>query len=48
MDEVDPELLCTFEKLGVPMQERATLANVAIDVIFDRVSVSNHLQREAR
>ncbi len=40
MDEVDPELLRTFEKLGVPMHERATLANVAVDVIFDSVSVT--------
>jgi Fe-S cluster assembly protein SufB len=39
MDEVDPELLRTFEKLGVPMHERATLAGVAVDVIFDSVSV---------
>jgi Fe-S cluster assembly protein SufB len=39
MDEVDPELLRTFEKLGVPMHERAALANVAVDVIFDSVSV---------
>ncbi len=40
MDEVDPELLRTFEKLGVPMNERAALANVAVDVIFDSVSVA--------
>ena len=40
MDEVDPELLRTFERLGVPMHERATLANVAVDVIFDSVSVA--------
>jgi Fe-S cluster assembly protein SufB len=40
MDEVDPELLRTFEKLGVPMNERATLAGVAVDVIFDSVSVA--------
>ncbi|MCH6584343.1 MAG: Fe-S cluster assembly protein SufB [Proteobacteria bacterium] len=40
MDEVDPELLRTFEKLGVPMQERAALAGVAVDVIFDSVSVA--------
>ena len=40
MDEVDPELLRTFEKLGVPMHERATLANVAVDVIFDSVSIA--------
>ena len=40
MDEVDPELLRTFEKLGVPMNERAALAGVAVDVIFDSVSVA--------
>ncbi|MDP2707693.1 MAG: Fe-S cluster assembly protein SufB, partial [Burkholderiales bacterium] len=40
MDEVDPELLRTFEKLGVPMHERAKLAGVAVDVIFDSVSVA--------
>ena len=40
MDEVDPELLRTFEKLGVPMNERAALAGVAVDVIFDSVSVT--------
>ena len=40
MDEVEPELLHTFEKLGVPMHERAALANVAVDVIFDSVSVT--------
>ncbi|MEI7968403.1 MAG: Fe-S cluster assembly protein SufB [Betaproteobacteria bacterium] len=40
MDEVDPELLRTFEKLGVPVHERAALAGVAVDVIFDSVSVA--------
>ncbi|MBA2483067.1 MAG: Fe-S cluster assembly protein SufB, partial [Nitrosomonas sp.] len=40
MDEVDPELLRTFDKLGVPMHERAALAGVAVDVIFDSVSVA--------
>src|SRR5450830_767973 len=40
LDEVDPELLRTFEKLGVPMHERAALAGVAVDVIFDSVSVT--------
>jgi Fe-S cluster assembly protein SufB len=40
MDEVDPELLRTFEKLGVPIHERAALAGVAVDVIFDSVSVT--------
>lgn len=40
MDEVDPKLLETFEKLGVPMRERAALAGVAVDVVFDSVSVA--------
>ena len=40
MDEVDPELLRTFEKLGVPMHEREALAGVAVDVVFDSVSVT--------
>ena len=40
MDEVDPELLRTFEKLGVPLHERMALAGVAVDVIFDSVSVA--------
>ncbi len=40
MDEVDPELLRTFEKLGIPMNERAALAGVAVDVVFDSVSVT--------
>ncbi|MGK0341627.1 MAG: Fe-S cluster assembly protein SufB [Candidatus Azotimanducaceae bacterium] len=40
MDEVDPELLRTFEKLGVPLHERMVLAGVAVDVIFDSVSVA--------
>ena len=40
LDEVDPELLRTFEKLGVPMDERKALAGVAVDVVFDSVSVT--------
>ena len=40
MDEVDPELLRTFAKLGVPMHEQKALAGVAVDVIFDSVSVT--------
>ncbi len=40
MDEVDPELIRTFEKLGVPVSERAALAGVAVDVVFDSVSVT--------
>ena len=40
LDEVDPELIRTFEKLGVPMHEREALAGVAVDVVFDSVSVT--------
>jgi len=46
MDEVDPELLRTFEKLGVPMHERKTLAGVAVDVIFDSVSVATTYKKK--
>jgi Fe-S cluster assembly protein SufB len=46
MDEVDPELLRTFEKLGVPMNERAALAGVAVDVIFDSVSVTTTYKKK--
>ncbi len=46
MDEVDPELLRTFEKLGVPMSERAALAGVAVDVIFDSVSVATTYKKK--
>lgn len=40
LDEVDPELLDTFEKLGIPLNEQKMLANVAVDAIFDSVSVA--------
>ena len=40
LDEVDPELLKTYDKLGVPLQERALLAGVAVDAVFDSVSVA--------
>lgn len=39
LDEVDPELLRTFEKLGVPLEEQKILAGVAVDVVMDSVSV---------
>jgi Fe-S cluster assembly protein SufB len=39
LDEVDPELLETYEKLGIPLHERARLAGVAVDAVFDSVSV---------
>ncbi|HEX8502729.1 MAG TPA: Fe-S cluster assembly protein SufB [Pyrinomonadaceae bacterium] len=40
LDEVDPELLRTFEKLGIPLNEQKQLANVAVDAVFDSVSVA--------
>ena len=39
LEEVDPELLRTYEKLGVPLKERGALAGVAVDAVFDSVSV---------
>src|SRR5687767_3949631 len=40
LDEVDPELLATYEKLGIPLKERAALSGVAVDAVFDSVSVA--------
>jgi Fe-S cluster assembly protein SufB len=40
LDEVDPEILATYEKLGVPLKEREILAGVAVDAVFDSVSVA--------
>jgi Fe-S cluster assembly protein SufB len=40
LDEVDPKLLETYEKLGIPLHERARLAGVAVDAVFDSVSVT--------
>ena len=40
LDEVDPEILATYEKLGIPLHEREMLAGVAVDAVFDSVSVA--------
>ena len=40
LDEVDPELLRTYEKLGIPLKEQEMLAGVAVDAVFDSVSVA--------
>ncbi|MDX1483080.1 MAG: Fe-S cluster assembly protein SufB [Alphaproteobacteria bacterium] len=40
LDEVDPELLATYEKLGIPLREQEVLAGVAVDAVFDSVSVA--------
>jgi Fe-S cluster assembly protein SufB len=46
LDEVDPKLLETYEKLGVPLHERARLAGVAVDAVFDSVSVGTTFRDE--
>lgn len=40
LDEVDPEILSTYEKLGIPLEEQKMLAGVAVDAVFDSVSVA--------
>ena len=40
LDQVDPELLATYEKLGIPLEEQKVLAGVAVDAVFDSVSVA--------
>ena len=46
LDEVDPKLLETYEKLGVPLHERARLAGVAVDAVFDSVSVGTTFRKQ--
>jgi Fe-S cluster assembly protein SufB len=46
LDEVDPELLRTYAKLGIPLQEQKMLAGVAVDAIFDSVSVGTTMRDE--
>ena len=46
LDEVDPELLETFEKLGISLSEQKRLANVAVDVVFDSVSIATTFKEE--
>jgi Fe-S cluster assembly protein SufB len=46
LDEVDPNILETFEKLGIPVTEQKRLANVAVDVIFDSVSIGTTFREE--
>jgi Fe-S cluster assembly protein SufB len=40
LDEIDPEILATYEKLGIPLEEQKMLAGVAVDAVFDSVSVA--------
>ncbi len=46
LSEVDPELLRTFEKLGIPLDEQKRLTNVAVDVVFDSVSLGTTFQKQ--
>src|SRR5216110_476675 len=48
LDEVDPELLRTYEKLGIPLREREILAGVAVDAVFDSVSVATTFKEKLR
>ncbi|HEV3278182.1 MAG TPA: Fe-S cluster assembly protein SufB [Terriglobia bacterium] len=45
LDDVDPEVLLAYEKLGVPINERAALAGVAVDAVFDSVSVATTFKK---
>ena len=46
LDEVDPELLATYEKLGIPLKEQEMLAGVAVDAVFDSVSVATTYKKK--
>ena len=48
LDEVDPKLLETYEKLGIPLHEQKMLAGVAVDVVFDSVSVGTTFKKKLR
>src|SRR5881628_2553765 len=48
LDEVDPELLKTYEKLGIPLAEQKFLSGVAVDAIFDSVSVGTTMKEELK
>lgn len=48
LDEVDPELLRTYEKLGIPLREQEMLAGVAVDAVFDSVSVATTFKEKLK
>ena len=48
LDEVDPELLRTYEKLGIPLEEQKMIAGVAVDAVFDSVSVATTFKEELK
>ena len=45
LDEVDPEIRATFDKLGIPLEEQKMLSNVAVDAVFDSVSVATTFRK---
>jgi Fe-S cluster assembly protein SufB len=48
LDEIDPEIRSTYEKLGIPLQEQKLLAGVAVDAVFDSVSVATTFKEKLR
>src|SRR6202158_3771129 len=46
LDEVDPEVRATFDKLGISLEEQKRMSNVAVDAVFDSVSVATTFQAE--
>src|SRR5690606_848139 len=46
LDELDPEIRRTYEKLGIPLEEQKLLAGVAVDAVFDSVSVATTFKKE--
>ena len=48
LDEVDPELLATYNKLGIPLEEQKMLSGVAVDAVFDSVSVATTFKEELK
>jgi Fe-S cluster assembly protein SufB len=46
LDEVDPEILRTFERLGIPLDEQKRLSNVAVDMVFDSVSIGTTFKQK--
>jgi len=46
LDEVDPEILKTFERLGIPLDEQKRLSNVAVDLVFDSVSIGTTFKKK--
>ena len=48
LDEVDPELLETYNKLGIPLEEQKMLSGVAVDAVFDSVSIATTFKEELK